>query len=158
MRKFQVLENTATGEMVEGQGRFCVRCQSAWGHLLQMTGEKTSVHKRLLSAGDVTDKGHALWLDGNVGYNIQKDTPILTAMRTCFQRVCEQRSWNGAIDLAKERGVYNLYVQVAGGDGNVGQAVDVSPNEMEVDESQAIVHRGAFGRWTRKTERIERAF
>ena len=53
---------TATGEMVEGQGRFRVRCQSAWGHLLQMTGEKTSVHKPLLSAGDVTDKGHALWL------------------------------------------------------------------------------------------------
>ena len=81
---------------------------------------------------------------------------ILTAMRTCFQRVCQQHSWNGAIDLTKERGVYNLYVQVAGGDGNVGQAVDVSPNEMEVDESG---HRasGAFGRRTRKTERIERA-
>ena len=46
-----------------------------------MTGEKTSVHKPLLSAGDVTDKGHALWLDGNVGYIIQKDSPILTAMR-----------------------------------------------------------------------------
>ena len=53
---------TATGEMVEGHGRFRVRCQSAWGHLLRMTGEKTSVHKPLLSAGDVTDKGHALWL------------------------------------------------------------------------------------------------
>ena len=126
---------TATGEMVEGQGRFRVRCQSAWGHLLQMTGEKTSVHNPLLSAGDVTDKGHALWLDGNVGHIIQKDSPILTAMRTCFRRVCEQHSWSGAIDLTKERGVYNLYVQVDGGDGNVGQAVDVSNNEMEVDES-----------------------
>ena len=96
---------------------------------------KTSVHKPLLSAGDVTDEGHALWLDGNVGFIIQKDSPMLTAMRTCFQRVCEQRSWNGAIDLTKERGVYNVYVPVAGGDGNIGQAVDVSPNEMEVDES-----------------------
>ena len=48
---------TATGEMVEGQGRFRVRCQSAWGHLLQMTGEKTSVHKPRYSAGDVTDEG-----------------------------------------------------------------------------------------------------
>ena len=63
-------------------------------------------------------------------------------MRTCFQIVCEQHSWNGAIDLTKERGVYNLYVQVAGGDGNVGQAVDVSPNEMEVDESG---HRASGG-------------
>ena len=136
---------TATGEMVEGQGRFRVRCQSVWGHLLQMTGGKTSVHKPLLSAGDVTDKGHALWLDGNVGYIIQKDSPILTAMRTCFQRACEQHSWNGAIDLTKERGVYNLYVQVAGGEGNIGQAADVadvSPNEMEVDESG---HRASGG-------------
>ena len=70
---------TATGEMVEGQGRFRVCCQSVWGHQLHMTVEKTSVHKPLLSAGDVTDKGHALWLDGNVGYIIQKDSPILTA-------------------------------------------------------------------------------
>ena len=83
----------------------------------------------------MSQKGLALWLDGNVGYIIQKDSPILTAMRTCFQRVCEQHSWNGAIDLTKEREVYNLYVQVAGGDGNLGQAVDVSPNEMEFDES-----------------------
>ena len=96
-----------------------------------MTGEKTSVHKPLLSAGDVTDKGYAFWLD----FIIQKDSPILTAMRTCFQRVCEQHSWNGAIDLTKERGVYNLYVQVAGSDGSVERAVDVSPNEMEVDDS-----------------------
>ena len=81
---------TATGEMVEVQGRFRVRCQSVWGHQLHIAGEKTSVHKPLWSAGDVADKGHALWLDGNVGYIIQKDLPILTAMRTCFQRVCEQ--------------------------------------------------------------------
>ena len=126
---------TATGDMVEGQGRFCARCRSVWRHQLHMNGEKTSVHKPLLSVGDVTDKGHALWLDGNFGYSIQKDSPILTAMRTCFQRVCEQHSWNGAIDLTKERGVYNLYVQVAGGDSSVERAVDVSPNEMEVDES-----------------------
>ena len=38
---------TATGEMVEGQGRFRVRCQSVWEHQLHMTGEKTSVHKPL---------------------------------------------------------------------------------------------------------------
>ena len=30
-------------------------------------------------------------------------------------------------------GVYNLHVKVAGGDGNVERAVDVSPNEMEVE-------------------------
>ena len=97
---------TATGEMVEGRGRFRVRCQSVWGHQLHMTGEKTSVHKLLLSAGDVTDKGHALWLDGNVGYIIKKDSPILTTPTRVSEKVCEQHSRNGAIDLTKERGVY----------------------------------------------------
>ena len=124
---------TATGEMFEGQGRFRVRCQSVWRYQLHMTEEKTPFHKPLLSAGDVTDKGHALWWDGNVGYIIQKDSPSLTAMRMCFEKACEQHSWNGAIDLTKERGVYNLYVQVAGGEGTVERAVDVSPNEMEVE-------------------------
>ena len=56
-------------------------------------------------------------------------------MRTCFQRVCEPQSSNGAIDLTKERGVYNLYVQVAGGDGNVGgpsAGKPVRPRELSV--------------------------
>ena len=51
-------DKAVTGEMVEEQGRFRVRCQSVWGRQLHMTGEKTSVHKPLLSAQDVTDKGH----------------------------------------------------------------------------------------------------
>ena len=110
-----------------------------------MTGEKTSVHKPLLSAGDVTDKGHALWLDGNVGYIIQKDSPFLTAMRTCFQRVGEQHSWNGAIDLTKERGVCNLYVQEW-----LAAMAALSERSMSVpmkwrSTSQAIVLRVAFG-------------
>ena len=90
------------------------------------------------------DKGHALWLDGNVGYIIQKDLPILTAMRMCFEKACEQHSWNRAIDLTKERGVYNLCVQVAGGEGNVERAVDVSSNEMKV-EVERVVYRGGGG-------------
>ena len=75
-----------------------------------MTGEKTSVHKPLLSAGDVTDKGHALWLDGNVGYIIQKDSPILTAMRTSTSKRLAAMA-------------------------TLGKQLMSSPNEMEVDES-----------------------
>ena len=86
-------------------------------------------------------------MDGNVGYIIQKDSPLLTAMRMCFQKVCEQYSWNGAIDLTMERGVYNLNVQVAGGDGSVERAVDVSPMKWRLT-NQAIVHRVAC-EWTR---------
>ena len=41
-------------------------------------------------------------------------------MRMCFEKNCEQHSWNGALVLTTERGVHNLYVQVAGGEGGEG--------------------------------------
>ena len=50
-----------------------------------------------------------------------------------IKRARAHHAWDGAIDLVKERGVYKLYVQVAGGGGNMEQAVDVTPNEMEVE-------------------------
>ena len=52
--------------------------------------KKTSAHKPLLSAREVKDKGHALWFDGTVGHIIQKDSQILTAMRMCLEKACEQ--------------------------------------------------------------------
>ena len=117
-----------------------------------ITWKKTSVYKPWLSAGDVTDTGHALWLDGNVACVIQQDSPSLAAMRMCFERACEQHSWNGAIDVTNEHGTYNLYVQVAGGGG----AVDVSPNEMEVEVERGerhMLHGGpSAGETTRPTE------
>ena len=64
-------------------------------------------------------------------------------MRTCFEEACLQHSWNGAIDLTKERGVYNLHVQVAGGDGK-GKQLMPAPMKCR-SMNQAIVHRGAFG-------------
>ena len=67
---------TATSEMVEGKGWFRVRCQSVCGHQLNITGEETAVHKPLLSAGNVTDKGHALRLDGDVGYIVHSDAHV----------------------------------------------------------------------------------
>ena len=109
---------------------------------MHTTGEKTSVHKPLLSAGDVTDKGHALWLDGDVGYIIQKDPPILTAMRTCFEKACLQHSWNGAIDLTKERGVYNLYVKVAGAMATWSELSMSVPMKWRL-KLREVVHRGA---------------
>ena len=59
-----------------------------------MTGEKTSVHKPLLSAGEMTDKGHALWLDADTGFIIQKDSPIAMAL-SLVQAIlhCTDQSW-----------------------------------------------------------------
>ena len=96
---------SATGEMVEGQGRFRVRCQSVWGHLL-LSAETSRIKD-----------AHSGW---TLVTSFRKTRQFWQQCTRVF-RVCEQHSWNGAIDLTKERGLYNLYVQVAGGDGNIGQ-------------------------------------
>ena len=61
MRKFQVLEVAITKLQ---QGKW-LKDRDGFVFVVK-------VLEPLLSAGDVTDKGHALWLDGNVGYIIQK--------------------------------------------------------------------------------------
>ena len=146
--KFQVLQVAISKlqqvKWSKDRDGFVFVVKSVWGPQLHMTEEKTSVQKPLLSAGDVTNKGHALWFGRKRWLHHPKDSPNLTAMRTCFRRVCEQHSWNGAIDLTKERGVYNLCVQVAGGDGSIEQAVDASPMKWR-SMSQVILHRRAFG-------------
>ena len=42
--------------------------------------------------------------------------------------------------------MYNLHVQVAGGEGNVGRAVDVSPNEKEVEVERSSRVSGSLRR------------
>ena len=131
--------------MVEGQGRFRVRCQSAWGHQLQMTGEKDVSSQTTVECWrrHRQKDTHSGWI-GNVGYIIQKDSPILTAMRTCFRRVCEQHSWNGAIDLTKR----TWSVQSPRPSGwrrwqTLGNQLMLVPMKWR-SMSQAIVHRGCL--------------
>ena len=59
-----------------------------------------------------------------------------------------------AIDLTKERGLYNHYVQVAGGEGNVERAVAVSPNEWRLKSREVVVYRESLRQVrTRETKR-----
>ena len=40
--------------------------------------------------------------------------------------------------------MYSLYVQVAGGEGNVERAVDVSPMKWRFKSREAVVYRGGL--------------
>ena len=58
----------ATSKMVEGEGRFRVRCQGAWGHLSPYDWRKDVNSETIVECRRcLTDTGHALWLDRNVG-------------------------------------------------------------------------------------------
>ena len=122
-----------------------------------MTGEKTSVHKPLLSWRRDRQRTRAL-VGRKRGLHHPEGLTNSDSNAHVFSKSLRATFVNGAIDLTKERGVYNLYVRVAGGDGNVGQAVDASPNDMEVDESGSRASGGASAGETRKTEGSGRAF
>eukprot|EP00971_Amphidinium_carterae_P046648 919060-Amphidinium_carterae.1 len=54
-------------------------------------------------------------------------------MQKYFQRLVKQHCWGGSLKLTKERGIYNLYVQVPRLLGRSQGSVPLCPNEMEVD-------------------------
>ena len=57
-----------------------------------MTGKKDVSSQLVVERWRRDGQSHALWLDGYVGYIIQRDSPILVAMPMFFKRTCEQHS------------------------------------------------------------------
>eukprot|EP00971_Amphidinium_carterae_P212816 4223860-Amphidinium_carterae.1 len=59
-------------------------------------------------------------------------------MQKYFQQLVKQHRWGGSLELAKERGIYNLYVKVPRPLGRTTQgSVPLCPNEMEVETEEA---------------------
>eukprot|EP00971_Amphidinium_carterae_P126203 2500091-Amphidinium_carterae.1 len=54
-------------------------------------------------------------------------------MQEHFQRLVERHRWGGCLELTKEKGIYNLYVQVPRPLGRTQDSVPLCPNEMEMD-------------------------
>ena len=132
---------TATGEVVEGQGTFPSSMSECLGTPTAHDWRRDVSSQTVVECWG-RDKGHALWLDGNVGYLIQKESPILTAMRMCFEKACEQHSWNGAIDLTKERGTSRWQAAKA----TWNERMMSVPMKWMLESREVVVYRGAFGR------------
>ena len=87
-----------------------------------MRGRKADVGKPLAAAGDITDKGNDIYMSGDFGWVIQKDSEIWWAMRQAFSSALVKHGQDNMVRLYKERGIYNMYIRPT---ADVGEDVDL---------------------------------
>ena len=114
---------------MSSEGRCKVSGCDDWGQPVTLTGSLAPVHKPLASAGEITDRGHAIWLDGSSGFVLQAGSPVLQGMRDAFEKLSVQHQWAGCLQVNKEKGVYNMMLRVAGGHqkGGAAAATELCP-------------------------------
>ena len=108
-----VTYKTATAELVESAGGIKVKGQEfSSGQMIEVKGMRAPVHKPLLAAGDVTNKGSDIYLWNDGGYIITKSSPILADLRACFAKSIAKHGTKGMVEACKEGNVYNVYLKV----------------------------------------------
>lgn len=124
---------TATGEIVQSKGGLNLSARDEWGRRMRFPGTLAPVHKPLLAAGQVTDKGNDIWFSGDDAYIIERDSHIQKLMQKTFHEAMLHTGGYGTLHAYKERGVYNLYVRperpLAGSTAGPGTALDLCPGE-----------------------------
>jgi hypothetical protein len=103
---------TATGEVVPSSGGLVLIARDEWGRRTRCTGALAPVHKPLLAAGQVTDKGNSVWLSGDRGYIVEKGSYVQKCVQKAFDEAMKETSGRGTLEVYKENGIYNLYMQV----------------------------------------------
>ena len=103
---------TATGEIVPSKGGLVLHARDEWGRRTRCAGSRAPVHKPLLSAGQVTDKGNSVWLSGEGGYIIEKGSYIQKCMQKALDQAMKETDGQGTVETYKENGIYNLYMKV----------------------------------------------
>ena len=108
---------TATGEITESEGGYKVKGKSENGITVSFSGVKAPIHKPLISAGAVTDKGSDIFLSDSLGKHfpsgmvIVKGSPLAKALREWLHWAVPRFGPRCTIPVHKERGVYNVYIK-----------------------------------------------
>jgi len=103
---------TASGEIIPDEGGLVVSGWSELGGNLRLSGRCAAVHKPLVSASRVHNKGHATWLEKGGGYILPGNGRLMKRIREMIAREISQET--GAIPLWEEQGTYVGYVRLAG--------------------------------------------
>jgi len=112
---------TATGEIVPSKGGLTVVARDEWGRQTRCVGSRAPVHKPLLAAGQVTDKGNSVWLSGDGGHIIEKGSYVQQCLQKAFDEAMKKEKGRGTLTVHKENGIYNLYVQVEASSPGAGE-------------------------------------
>ena len=72
------------------------------------------VHKILVSAAKLHEKGHTSWLGPGGGEIIPLNHPVSKAMITAYHKAVDEFDKMGIIPVYEENGVYNFYLTRSG--------------------------------------------
>ena len=93
-----------------------------------------------MSAGQVTDKGNSVWLAGDGGYILEKDSYVQKCVQMAFDKAIKDTKGHGAMKIYKENGIYNLYVQAGGNPTRAATGNDGSSNSRTTLDICAGTH------------------
>ena len=125
---------TASGELVEDQGEAVLRGAGEDGGLRSMKGRVVSVHKALISASAVRQKGNHIYIGPDGSGAIVPKGHAAGKLLDRAVRMMEKKP-KGCVWLYEEGGVYNFYLKC--GSPTRAKAQDISAQDAEMEETAA---------------------
>jgi hypothetical protein len=103
---------TATGEIVPSKGGMKYCGKDEYGEGMNIRGILAPVHKPLMSAGQLTDKGNDVFLFEDKGYILKRGSKLRDILRKAFKDATAKNDFEGCYVVYKEKNIYNFYMLV----------------------------------------------
>ena len=101
---------TASGELLADSGGLTLTGVTEYGERVRLAGRCTEVHKPLVSAARVHQKGRCSWIEAGGGYIIPSDGRLAKDIKKLIER--RVGAEKGVIPLWEEYGTYVGYVKM----------------------------------------------
>ena len=121
---------TASGEIISDEGS---RTVTGWipglSQPARLTGRVMDIHKPLVSAAQVTQKGFDIWLGGDESIMIPSNGGLAQALRRCYADYVQKYGLKDSVPVRQERGVFVFDLDVK---TQISQPTDT--NNFEPDQ------------------------
>ena len=125
-RSSGVAYKTAAGEILADEGQATFKCRTEGERPVVVKGRQMSVHKTLISASRACDAGLDFWVDRDGGVLLPSGGPVAKGLHREYARLIKIHTSKNIMDVYKENGVYNLYVQKTAEKDSGGDAKTIS--------------------------------
>ena len=102
---------TASGEVINGYGETTLHGRDTEGVIRKLKGKVSDVHKVLVSASKMHEKGYSTWLGPGGGEIIPLNHPINRELGRAYHTAVRRFGKEGVIPVTGENGVYNFFIK-----------------------------------------------
>lgn len=126
----------ANGENMESGDAFKMLGYDEFGNGLSVKGLLVDgVTKPLVAPGQLTERGHDVWMSGDSGCIVKQGTKLHKELRTAVDRILNKHRWAGTLPLYVENGTYRFYLK--GAEAAPKQKADMCPQEEVTPSSSS---------------------